>query len=87
MGGTVWDIVKLISWEFSKLVLIANAIAWPVAYFALQRWLSGFACRIDLNPWLFLGAGTAALLLTWLTVGGLAARVANARPVLTLRYE
>ncbi len=58
-----------------------------MAYFALQRWLSGFAYRIDLNLWVFLGAGTAALLLAWLTVGGLAARVANARPVLALRYE
>ena len=87
MGGSVWDIVKLLTWDFSKLVLLANLIAWPVAWFAMNRWLSNFAYRIDIGLVVFLGAAVIALLVAWLTVGGLAARAASERPILALRYE
>lgn len=87
MGGSVWDIVKLLTWEFSKLVLLANVLAWPAAWFLMNRWLENFAYRIDMGPMVFLGAALAALLVAWLTVGGLAARAATSRPVLALRYE
>jgi len=87
MGGSVWDIVKLLTWDFTKLVLLANLIAWPVAYFAMNRWLSNFAYRIDIGIVVFLGASVIALLIAWLTVGGLAARAASERPILSLRYE
>jgi putative ABC transport system permease protein len=87
MGGSVWDIVKLLTWDFSKLVLLANVIAWPTAWFAMDRWLSNFAYRIDIGLVVFLGAAVIALLVAWLTVGGLAARAASARPIMALRYE
>ena len=87
MGGAVWDIGKLLTWDFSKLVLLANLIAWPVAWFAMNRWLSNFAYRIDIGLVVFLGAAVIALLVAWLTVGGLAARAASERPILALRYE
>src|SRR5690606_12078115 len=70
-----------------KLVLLSNVIAWPLAYFAMSRWLENFACRIDLTPLIFIGSGLIALCIAWVTVGGTAAKAANAKPVLALRYE
>jgi putative ABC transport system permease protein len=87
MGGSVWSIVLLLTNDFSKLVLISNLIAWPVAYFAMNRWLENFAYRIDLTPLIFIGSGLIALCIAWVTVGGTAAKAASAKPVLALRYE
>jgi putative ABC transport system permease protein len=87
MGGSVFSIVLLLTNDFSKLVLLANLIAWPLAYFAMNRWLENFAYRIDLTPLVFIGSGLIALCIAWATVGGTAAKAANARPVLALRYE
>ena len=87
MGGSVWSIVLLLTNDFSKLVLISNLIAWPAAYFAMQRWLENFAYRIDLTPLVFIGSGLIALCIAWVTVGGTAAKAASAKPVLALRYE
>jgi putative ABC transport system permease protein len=87
VGASVWQIVVLFSSDFSKLVLVANLIAWPVAYLAMSRWLDGFAYRIDLTPLIFIGSGLIALCIAWVTVGGTAAKAASAKPVLALRYE
>jgi putative ABC transport system permease protein len=87
MGGSVWSIVLLLTNDFSKLVLVSNLIAWPVAYFAMERWLENFAYRIDLTPLVFIGSGLVALCIAWVTVGGTAAKAASAKPVLALRYE
>ncbi|MES2604219.1 MAG: FtsX-like permease family protein, partial [Pseudomonadota bacterium] len=87
MGGSVWSIVLLLTNDFSKLVLLSNLIAWPVAYFAMERWLQNFAYRIDLTPLVFIGSGLIALCIAWVTVGGTAAKAASAKPVLALRYE
>jgi putative ABC transport system permease protein len=87
MGSGVWSIVLLLTNDFSKLVLLSNLIAWPVAYVAMQRWLENFAYRIDLTPLIFIGSGAIALCVAWVTVGGIAARAASAKPVLALRYE
>jgi putative ABC transport system permease protein len=87
MGGSVWSIVLLLTNDFSKLVLIANVIAWPVAYFTMSRWLESFAYRIDLTPLVFIGSGLIALCIAWVTVGSTAAKAATQKPVLALRYE
>ncbi len=87
LGGTVWDVVRLFTAEFSRLVLLANLVAWPVAYFVMQRWLQGFAYRIDLGVTLFIGSALVALAVALLTVGGVAARAASAKPLNALRYE
>jgi putative ABC transport system permease protein len=87
LGGSVWDVVSLFTTEFSRLVLLANLVAWPVAYFVMQRWLSGFAYRIDLGPAVFVGSALVALAVALLTVGGVAARAASAKPLSSLRYE
>jgi putative ABC transport system permease protein len=86
-GARTGDIVRLLLWQFSIPVLIANVIAWPVAYFYLHDWLQGFAYRISLNPLYFVGAGLAALVIAWATVIVHAAHVARANPIHALRYE
>ncbi|HKD46301.1 MAG TPA: ABC transporter permease [Rhizomicrobium sp.] len=86
-GARSRDIVWLLLWQFSIPVLIANLIAWPLAYYYLQHWLSAYAYRIALSPLYFLGAGAAALLIAWSTVYAHAQKVARANPVNALRYE
>jgi putative ABC transport system permease protein len=87
MGASVWSIVLLLTNDFSKLVLLSNLIAWPIAYYAMNRWLENFAYRIDLTPLIFIGSGLIALCIAWVTVGGTAAKAASQKPVLALRYE
>ena len=86
-GARTRDIVRLLLWQFSIPVLIANVIAWPVAYYYLRTWLESYAYRISLNPLYFAAAGFAALVIAWVTVAGHALRVARANPVHALRYE
>jgi putative ABC transport system permease protein len=86
-GARVRDVVFLLLWQFSIPVMIANLIAWPVAWYYLQGWLQGFAYRIPLSPLYFLGAGLMALLIAWATVFSHARRVASANPINALRYE
>ncbi len=87
LGASVSDIVRLFTAEFGVLVLLANVIAWPIAYFAMQRWLAGFAYRIDLGPAMFVASGLLALAIATLTVAAVASRAARAKPVTALRYE
>ncbi|MEA1674485.1 ABC transporter permease [Nitrospirillum sp. BR 11163] len=87
LGAGVTDIVRLLVWQFSKPVLVANVIAWPVAWVAMRHWLDGFADRVSLNPLLFVASGLSALVVAWATVGLHAARVAATKPVVALRYE
>lgn len=87
MGAKTGEILGLLIWHFVKPVLLANCIAWPVAYFTMRRWLEGFAYHIDLQPWMFVAASALALLIAILTVTGHALLVARAQPVTALRYE
>jgi putative ABC transport system permease protein len=86
-GGSTWSIVGLLTAEFSRLVLIACVVAWPVVYLAMRAWLENFAYRIGLSPLMFAGGGLAALLVAWLTVGGVAFRAATIKPAEALRDE
>jgi putative ABC transport system permease protein len=86
-GARTADIVSLMLWRISVPVLVANVIAWPVAYYYLHRWLEGFAYRIPLNPLYFLAASAAALLIAWATVYANTLRLARANPIHVLRYE
>lgn len=86
-GARTRDIVRLLLWQFSIPVLIANAIAWPVAYYYLHHWLESFAYRITLNPLYFVAAGGAALGIAWITILGHAIRVARGSPILALHYD
>jgi putative ABC transport system permease protein len=89
MGAQVLEIVTLLLWQFSRPVLLANIIAWPIALWAMLTWLQRFPYQIDtviLLP-LCITAGFIALSIAWITVGSTTARVANRNPVLALRYE
>jgi putative ABC transport system permease protein len=87
MGASRGDILRFIGWQFARPVLIANLIAWPVAWFFMQRWLEGFAYHIDLGPLAFVLASALAVGIALLTVSGHALIVSRARPVEALRYE
>jgi putative ABC transport system permease protein len=87
MGADTGDILRLLIWQFTKPVLWANLIAWPVSFLVLTGWLGGFAYHVDLAPWTFAVAAAAALVIAWATVFIHALRVARAKPVGALRYE
>lgn len=87
LGASVGQIVMLLSKEFALLVLVANLIAWPVAYYALDGWLQGFAYRMALGIDVFLFGGGLALLIAFLTVSTQAVRASLADPVVALRHE
>ena len=86
-GARTRDLVFLLIWQFSVPVLIANVIAWPVAWYYLRGWLQGFAYHIPLSPLYFLGPGAMALIIAWATIFFHARRVAGANPIHALRYE
>ena len=79
MGASTSDIIKLLIWQFSKPVLIANLIAWPLSFYAMSRWLESFVYRIDniIIIALCLIAGLSALLIAWATVASNSYRVAR----------
>ena len=87
LGANVSGIVALLSKDFIVLVITASLIAFPVAWWALQKWLQDFAYRINI-PWLaFLGAASLALLVALLTVSIQAIKAASSNPVKSLRTE
>ncbi len=87
LGASVASIVALLSKDFFRLVLLALAVAAPVAYVAMQYWLEDFAYRIEIGPWVFVGAGAAAFLAALLAVGYQSIKAALADPVKSLRHE
>ncbi|WP_028970011.1 ABC transporter permease [Sphingomonas sp. URHD0057] len=87
LGARTRDIVRLLVWQFSRPVLVANLIAWPVAWWVMRDWLNGFDQRITLGPTPFVVAGAIALGIAIATVVGHAVRVARANPIYALRYE
>ncbi len=87
LGSSVNSIVQLLSKDFIRLVLAANLAAWPAAYFFMDRWLENFAYRTGLSPWIFILSGTAALIITIITVGYQSIKAATADPVRSIRHE
>ena len=87
LGARTRDIVRLLVWQFSRPVIIANVIAWPVAWWLMRDWLNGFDQRISLTPMPFVVAAAVALGIAIATVVGHAMKVARANPIHALRYE
>ncbi|HET9813979.1 MAG TPA: FtsX-like permease family protein, partial [Sphingomicrobium sp.] len=87
LGARTRDIVRLLVWQFSRPVLVANVIAWPVAWWLMRDWLNGFDQRIPLTPVPFLIAAAVALGIAVATVVGHSVKVARANPIHALRYE
>jgi len=87
LGASVVGILMLLSKEFSKWVVAANIVAWPLAYYALNKWLADFAYRADIGIWPFLIAAVIALAIAVMTVSYQSIRAATANPIDSLRYE
>ena len=87
LGAPVPKLVGLLTRDFVMMVILANVIAWPVAYFAMRKWLESFAYRIDITLVTFLLAAGAALLIAFLAIGTQTLRAAMTDPVDTLRHE
>ena len=87
LGATVSNITGLISKDFLILVAVSNLIAWPIVYFAMNKWLQNFAYKTSLSIWIFLLSSLAALVIALLTVSYQSIKAARANPVDSLRYE
>jgi putative ABC transport system permease protein len=87
LGGGRWAITRLLLWQFSRPVLAANVIAWPVAFFAMRAWLNGFATRVELAWWMFAGAAVLTLAVAVAAVLMHTFRMAGTRPMNALRHE
>lgn len=87
LGASSLDIVKLLVGQFLRPVLIANLVAWPLAFFAMRTWLAGFEDAIPLSPLFFAGATAVALLVAVLTVLGQSLRASRAAPAWALRHD
>jgi len=87
LGASIANIVFQLTKQFTLLVLVANLVAWPLAYFVMTSWLDGFAYRTNIGLFTFLFAGALAILVAFLTISYQAIRAAMANPVKSLRYE
>ncbi|GAB5352760.1 ABC transporter permease [Qipengyuania sp. 483] len=87
LGASSTDIVKLLVGQFMRPVLIANLIAWPLAYLAMRTWLAGFNDRIALSPVFFIGASMVAIAIAVSTVLGQSLRASRTTPAWALRHD
>ena len=87
LGASTPHLVMLLSREFMLLILLANLIAWPIAYYLMRDWLSGFAYQTDLNVLPFVASAIIALIIAFGTVSMQAIRAARSNPIDALRYE
>ncbi len=87
LGADALKISFLLSKDFTKWVLVANIIAWPVAYYAISKWLEDFAYKTEMGIWIYILAAAVALLISVLTISFQSIKAANANPIETLRYE
>ncbi|MGD2091040.1 MAG: ABC transporter permease [Candidatus Aminicenantes bacterium] len=87
LGASVSRITFMLSKEFTRLVLIANMIGWPIAYWLVKKWLQNFAYRITIGIEIFILGGMLALMIAWLTISYQAIKAALSNPVQALRYE
>ncbi|MCB0303035.1 MAG: hypothetical protein KDI38_04600, partial [Calditrichaeota bacterium] len=87
LGASVPAIIFKLSREFTRWVLLANLIAWPLAWLAMRAWLEDFAYRITIGPAPFIAAGLIALVIALLTISYQAIKAALTNPADALRYE
>jgi putative ABC transport system permease protein len=87
LGASVPTIALNLSKDFLRLVLLANILAWPLAFYVMNNWLDNFAYRIGLKWWVFLVAGVIALFIALLTISRQTFKSALSNPVKSLRYE
>ena len=87
LGASVLEIIILVSKDFTKWVLLANLISWPIAFYVMNNWLNNFAYRTNITLMVFVGAGIIALLIAIVTIITQVIKVALRNPVTSLRYE
>jgi putative ABC transport system permease protein len=87
LGASVFNITALLSKSFVRLVFISSLIAFPIAWWAMNKWLEDFSYRITISWWIFLVAGVVALLIALITVSFQAVKAAVANPIKNLRTE
>lgn len=87
LGASTGQVTRMLSKEFLRLVLIASLIAFPAAWWAMNKWLQGFAYRTQISWWVFVIAGALTILIALITIGFRAVRAALANPVKSLRAE
>ena len=87
LGSSVPNIFFLLSFDFLKLVIVANLIAIPLVWFLMEKWLNTFAFRIDIGAWMFVLSGVITIMIALITVSFQSIRAAIANPVNSLRYE
>ncbi len=87
LGASITSLVISMSKEFTKWVLVANFIAWPLAYYAMNNWLQSFAYRTSMAWWIFALTGVVALVIALLTVSYQSVKAALSNPVDALKYE
>jgi putative ABC transport system permease protein len=87
LGASATDIVRLLVGQFLRPVLIANLVAWPLAYVAMRTWLAGFDDRVSLSPLYFAAATALALTIAVLTVLGQSLKASRAAPAWALRHD
>lgn len=86
-GASEFSVVRLLSWDFSKLVLLANALAWPVAWYFMNNWIARFAYQTKLSPWIFVASGLIAFIIAFITVFYQSSKAANTNPAEVMKYE
>jgi putative ABC transport system permease protein len=87
LGASVLTIVRMLSADFLKLVMLSTLIAFPIAYYFMSKWLEDFAYRTTISVWVFVAAGAVAILIAFLTVSFQTIKAAVANPVKSLRTE
>ncbi|MDX1641880.1 MAG: FtsX-like permease family protein, partial [Balneolaceae bacterium] len=87
LGASLSRIILLLTKEYVWLLVIANLVAWPVAYISMNRWLNDFAYQTDMSIWIFMAAGGAVLLIALATVSYHSAKAGRINPVESLRSE
>ncbi|MEX0662257.1 MAG: ABC transporter permease [Balneolaceae bacterium] len=87
LGASVWDIVMLLGVDFTKLIILALAIAMPVSYIVMNSWLNDFAYRIEFSLFLLVGGAMAVLITSWGTISWQSIKAAVANPVDSLKSE
>jgi len=87
LGASISQIMLLLSREFTKWVLVANVIAWPIAYYAVRQWLRSYAYKVEITLWPFILAAALAFIIALLTVSFQAFKAASVAPVESIQYE
>jgi putative ABC transport system permease protein len=87
LGASTGRLIGVLSSDFLKLVIVANIIGWPVAYYLMNNWLQNFAYQTRISLWIFFGTGVAALIVAFVAVLYHSLNASLANPVKALRYE